>query len=77
MNNSLLQLENITTVYGKNEMLRNVSIDVIQGTVTCLLGSNGAGKSTLIKAILGLVKVTKGNIIFDGKEITNPQPTRL
>jgi len=71
MGNLLLQLENITTVYGKNEMLRNVSIDVPEGTVTCLLGSNGAGKSTLIKAVLGLVKVTKGRIIFDGKEITN------
>lgn len=70
MDNSLLQLDNITTVYGKNEMLRNVSLTVPEGTVTCLLGSNGAGKSTLIKAILGLVKVTKGKIIFDGKEIT-------
>lgn len=71
MDNLLLQLDNITTVYGKNEMLRNVSLDIPEGTVTCLLGSNGAGKSTLIKAILGLVKVTKGKIIFDGKEITN------
>lgn len=71
MDNLLLQLVNITTVYGKNEMLRNVSLDITQGTVTCLLGSNGAGKSTLIKAILGLVKVTKGKIIFDGIEITN------
>jgi branched-chain amino acid transport system ATP-binding protein len=71
MNNLLLQLDNITTVYGKNEMLRNVSLDVTQGSVTCLLGSNGAGKSTLIKAILGLVKITKGKIIFDGNDITN------
>ena len=71
MSDLLLQLENITTVYGKNEMLRNVSLDVTQGSVTCLLGSNGAGKSTLIKAILGLVKITKGKILFDGKDITN------
>ena len=71
MDNLLLQLDNITTVYGKNEMLRNVSLDVPVGSITCLLGSNGAGKSTLIKAILGLVKVTKGKITFDGKEITN------
>jgi len=71
MDNLLLQLENITTVYGKNEMLRDVSLEVPVGSVTCLLGSNGAGKSTLIKAILGLVKVTKGKIIFDGNEITN------
>lgn len=71
MDTLLLQLDNITTVYGKNEMLRNVSLDVPEGSVTCLLGSNGAGKSTLIKAILGLVKVTKGKISFEGKEITN------
>ncbi len=71
MENSLLTINNITTVYGKNEMLRNVSLEVPVGSVTCLLGSNGAGKSTLIKAILGLVKVTKGTIIFDGKDITN------
>ncbi len=70
MDNLLLQIDNITTVYGKNEMLRNVSLDVPAGTVTCLLGSNGAGKSTLIKAILGLVKITKGKVIFDGKDIT-------
>ena len=70
MNNSLLKFDNVTTVYGRNEMLRNVSLEVPEGTVTCLLGSNGAGKSTLIKAILGLVKITKGNIHFDGKDIT-------
>jgi len=70
MDNLLLQIDNITTVYGKNEMLRNVSLDVPAGTVTCLLGSNGTGKSTLIKAILGLVKITKGKVIFDGKDIT-------
>ena len=70
MNNSLLKFDNVTTVYGRNEMLRDVSLEVPEGTVTCLLGSNGAGKSTLIKAILGLVKITKGSIHFDGKDIT-------
>jgi branched-chain amino acid transport system ATP-binding protein len=71
MDNLLLEIKNITTVYGKNEMLRDVSLDIPEGSITCLLGSNGAGKSTLIKAILGLVKVTKGKILFEGKEITN------
>lgn len=70
MNTALLKFENVTTVYGRNEMLRNINLEVTEGTVTCLLGSNGAGKSTLIKSILGLVKITKGNILFDGKDIT-------
>ena len=65
MNKALLKFENVTTAYGRNEMLRNINLEVTEGTVTCLLGSNGAGKSTLIKSILGLVKITKGNIFFD------------
>lgn len=70
MSEILLSLKDVTTVYGVNEMLRKVNVDVEKGKIVCILGSNGAGKSTLIKAILGLVKVTKGSIIFDGKNIT-------
>lgn len=70
MGETLLTLENVTSVYGRNEMLRNVNVHVEKGKVVCLLGSNGAGKSTMIKAILGLVKVTHGKITFDGKDIT-------
>jgi len=70
MSEPLLTLDNVTTVYGNNEMLRKVCVQVEKGKIVCLLGSNGAGKSTLIKAILGLVKVTGGKITFDGNEIT-------
>jgi branched-chain amino acid transport system ATP-binding protein len=70
MSEMLLTLKDITTVYGSNEMLRKVNIEVEKGKIVCLLGSNGAGKSTLIKAILGLVKVINGSITFDGKNIT-------
>lgn len=71
MNDMLLTLEEITTVYGNNEMLRGINVEVEKGKIVCLLGSNGAGKSTLIKAILGLVKIVKGTITFDGKNITS------
>lgn len=70
MNGLLLTLSDVTTVYGNNEMLRNVNVEVEKGKIVCLLGSNGAGKSTLIKAILGLVKVIRGAITFDGQNIT-------
>ncbi len=70
MSENLLSLKAITTVYGNNEMLRSVNVDVEKGKIVCLLGSNGAGKSTLIKTILGLVKVIHGSIIFDNKDIT-------
>jgi branched-chain amino acid transport system ATP-binding protein len=75
--NILLSMENITTVYGRNEMLCNVSLNIEMGKITCLLGSNGAGKSTLIKAILGLVKVTKGKITFEGSDITGQKTHKI
>ncbi len=71
MTDTILALENVTTVYGRNEMLRSVNVNVEKGKIVCLLGANGAGKSTLIKAILGLVKITKGYIKFKGEDITN------
>jgi len=72
MNNDiLLELKNITTVYGRNKMLIDVSMQVERGRIVCLLGSNGAGKSTLIKAILRLVKIVEGKIFFDGNDITS------
>ena len=66
MSDSILALENITTVYGRNEMLRSVNVNVERGKIVCLLGANGAGKSTLIKAILGLDKISRGKIKFNG-----------
>lgn len=68
--NIMLTMENVTTLYGNNEMLTNVSINVETGKIVCILGSNGAGKSTLIKAILGLVQIKSGKIFFQHEEIT-------
>ncbi len=66
----LLELESVSTCYGKIKMLENVDLTVDRGEVVCLLGSNGAGKSTMIKTILGLVKVQTGRITMDGEEIS-------
>ncbi len=71
MNNSdQLVLNEVSTVYGQNRMLEKVSIRVAPGECVSLLGSNGAGKSTVIKAILGLVTIVEGEILFEGEEIT-------
>ena len=67
---TILTMEDVTTLYGHNEMLTNASINIEQGKIVCILGPNGAGKTTLIKAILGLVKIKSGKIIFKGEEIT-------
>lgn len=76
-NNTILKMENVTTLYGNNEMLTGVSIDIERGKIVCILGSNGAGKSTLIKAILGLVKIKSGKIIFKGEDITGDKTHKV
>ncbi len=68
--NIQLELKNVTTIYGKNKMLHDVSVQIPTGKCACLLGSNGSGKSTLIKAILGLTTIVEGKIFFEGRDIT-------
>lgn len=66
----MLRLENITTQYEDSIMvLRDISLRVEQGKITCILGSNGAGKTTLLKTITNLVKLLHGQIYFGDKRI--------
>lgn len=71
----MLKVENISTGYGKKQVLFDVSFEVKQGEFVLLAGSNGSGKSTLLKAIYGLLpQWNNGQIIFDGETITG-KPT--
>jgi branched-chain amino acid transport system ATP-binding protein len=72
--NKILQIENLSVLYGNITAVRNVTIAINEGEVTALLGSNGAGKSTLLKAILGIACKNTGKIMFLGQDITN-KPT--
>lgn len=65
----MLKLKNITTHYGSIRVLRDIDLNIKKGEITCLLGSNGAGKTTTIKSIIGIVKPTKGEILFEGDRI--------
>ena len=71
----MLKVENISTGYGKKQVLFAVSFEVKQGEIVLLAGSNGSGKSTLLKAIYGMLpQWNNGQIIFDGENITG-KPT--
>jgi len=61
----MLELKNINVFYGKLHILWDLSLKVEEESVG-LFGPNGAGKTTLINAILGLVRPTSGEILFDG-----------
>jgi branched-chain amino acid transport system ATP-binding protein len=66
----LLELENVTLLYGRIQALHGISLTVGEGEIIALIGANGAGKSTTMRAISGLRPVAQGTIRFDGKDIT-------
>jgi branched-chain amino acid transport system ATP-binding protein len=70
----MLTVHGIHTFYGLSHILFDVSLDVKQGEVVCLLGRNGAGKTTAMKSIMGLTPPRKGRIMFKGAEITGKEP---
>lgn len=74
----MLWVENISTGYGKKQVLFDVSLEVKQGEIVLLAGSNGSGKSTLLKTIYGMLpQWNNGQIIFDGENITGKQTSAL
>ena len=66
----MLAIENISVAYDRADVLRDVSLAVRPGSITCILGSNGSGKTTLIRAILGLTPPRRGRIVHEGSDIT-------
>jgi branched-chain amino acid transport system ATP-binding protein len=66
---SNLTVKGLTTGYDKVNVLHDVSIEVVPGKITCILGANGAGKSTLIRSILGLTPPRQGEILWDGRNL--------
>lgn len=67
----MLKLEGVQTHYGRIEILKFIDVEVKRGEVVCLLGGNASGKSTTMKTILGIVKPTKGKVVFKGKVIND------
>ncbi|MGZ4516446.1 MAG: ABC transporter ATP-binding protein [Mycobacteriaceae bacterium] len=66
----LLEISDMAVSYGRIEALHGISLAVEEGELVTLLGANGAGKSTTMRAISGLVPLTRGHVFFDGEDIT-------
>ncbi|MBF6239685.1 ATP-binding cassette domain-containing protein [Nocardia otitidiscaviarum] len=67
---ALLQVDDIVVNYGRIQALHGISLNVGSGELVTLLGANGAGKTTTMRALSGLLPLTRGRILFEGKDIT-------
>jgi branched-chain amino acid transport system ATP-binding protein len=72
-----LEVRGLNAGYGRARVLFDVALDVHAGEVVALLGGNGAGKSTTLKAIMGLVPASSGEIRLDGENISHLQPYEI
>jgi branched-chain amino acid transport system ATP-binding protein len=73
----LLELRDVSVLYGEIEAVRGLSLAVEPGEVVTLLGSNGAGKSTTLRAVSGLVRPAGGEILLDGQSIVGLKPEEI
>ena len=67
----MLKITNITTSYGLSQVLFGIDLEVGVNQVVTLLGRNGMGKTTTVNTIMGLLRPTAGQIIFDGERLDN------
>ena len=67
----MLEAIDLVVNYGRIQALHGISLQVQQGELVTLLGANGAGKTTTMRALSGLLPLTRGKIMFDGRDITH------
>ena len=70
----MLRVVDLVTAYGKIEALKGLSLEVREGSITCVLGPNGAGKTTLMLTIAGVLRPRQGAIEFRGEPIAALSP---
>ncbi|MDF2548229.1 MAG: amino acid transporter ATPase [Anaerosolibacter sp.] len=73
----LLKLNDVHVSYGNIKAVKGIDIEINEGEVVTLIGSNGAGKTTIMKTISGLLKPTKGKILFKGQDITQKSSSEI
>ncbi|WP_373598106.1 ABC transporter ATP-binding protein [Paraclostridium bifermentans] len=67
----MIEVKNAKKRYRKVKALDDISFEIHEGKITCILGINGVGKSTILKAMCGLIKLDSGEILIDGDKLSH------
>lgn len=73
----ILEMKGVSASYGAIQALFEVSMEVNEGEIVCLIGANGAGKTTAVKSIMGTLPITSGEIRFEGKQINTRRTSAI
>ncbi len=73
----MLKVQEINVYYGAIHALKNLSLEVEEGSIVTLIGANGAGKTTTLKTISGILRSTSGSILFQGQDISKIVPEKI
>ncbi len=66
----VIKINNLNKVFGDNEVLKDINLEINQGEVVAIIGPSGSGKSTLLRCMNLLEVPTKGQVIFEGNDLT-------
>ena len=73
----VLRLRGVGVTFGKQEVLRGVSLDILPHQTLCVIGESGCGKTVLLKLIVGLLQPTTGDVLFEGRSVAGMTETEL
>jgi branched-chain amino acid transport system ATP-binding protein len=73
----VLEIKNISVFYGDAQALKDVSLEVAEGSLVALVGANGAGKSTTLSTVAGLLKPRSGSVTFMGQSLVPMRPKEI
>jgi putrescine transport system ATP-binding protein len=69
-----VRIEGVTKTFGDAAAVDNVSLEIYQGEIFCLLGGSGSGKTTLLRVLAGFEMPTDGRVFIDGQDMTGIPP---
>ena len=73
----LIQLRGVSVRFGRQEVLRGIDLDILPHQSVCVLGESGCGKTVLLKLLVGLLKPTAGEVLFEGRTLASRDEREL